>query len=177
MNEWKTWGLSVLGVVAIFVGGLGVGRLTASGPKVVETEKVVYRDRVVTETVTVQAEAKTLVVYREKVTKPDGTVTERTAERTDSHATARTDTTSTADRSGETFRMRVETARPDWRVGILVGASLEFAPFAPAFDVGVHAEYRLAGPFSVGAWALFRPSTAFQPTPGVSAGLSLSVEF
>lgn len=168
---------AVAGVsLALLAGAFSVGRFTA--PVVTETrdvERVVYKDRVVEKIVTVQAAAKviTRVVYRDRVTTPDGTVTERETEKTDEHVT--TDTTTktdtVADHTGETVTEHTKTVtlRPQWRVALLAGASLQapLLPIAGPLVLGAEIDYRIAGGLSAGLWV---------NTVG-AAGLSLALEF
>ncbi len=145
--------------LALLVGAFSAGRFSA--PLKVETrdvERVVFKDRVVEKVVTVEAKAKTRIVYRERETKPDGTVTEREHERTDT----KTDTTKTDDKDrvveGKTDheRVTVTTLRPSWRVGVLVGASFQqpLLPISGPLVLGASAEYRLVGGLWVGLWTL-----------------------
>ncbi len=154
-----------------------VGRYSAAGPDVREVERIVYKDRVVEKIVEVKVKqaAEVKIVYREKTTKPDGTTVERTAERTDTKTDEKTDTKTDTERTAEGTRdvERVVIAqKPDWRVGALVGADVAFNPLAASLLVGVQVERRIAGPFSVGIWALVRPSPF-----GLAAGGSLALEF
>lgn len=161
-----------LALVASFVGG------RFSAPLKVETrdvEKVVFKDRVVEKIVTVEKAAKveTKIVYRDRVIMKDGTITEREVEKTD----AKTDTEKTADASKVEVREveklvtveKITTLRPDWRVGILAGASIRepLVPIAGPLVLGLEVDRRIIGGFSAGVWV---------NTSG-AAGVALSLEF
>jgi hypothetical protein len=165
------------GVLVLFAAAFAAGRYTAAEPDVHEVERVVYRDQVVTKTrvvtVAAKAETKRVVVYRDRVVKPDGTRIEREVERSDTETreTTRTEGTTNTERTTEgdrTSDRTVTAARPNWRVGALVGGQLDPLGLRPVY--GAHAERRLAGPFHVGAWGLHTGA-------GIAAGLSLSLEF
>ncbi len=158
--------------LALLGGAFAAGRYSAP-PDVREVERVEFRDRVVEVIREVKvkqaAEIKTVVVYREKVTKPDGTVIEKETSKADTETktaeTVKTDTSKDATSEGTREVERIVSApRPAWRVGALAGGSLTPA-LVPAY--GAHVERRILGPFSVGVWGL----------NSGQAGVSLSVEF
>lgn len=177
----KSWALAFLGAALLFGAGFGLGWCggNARTPDVHETEHVAVQDHATTATAAVAAEAKTQIVYRERTTKPDGTVVERTSERTDTHAVTHTDTLATSDHSSTTDRTRtVTTPLPDWRVGLLAGAGVQFLPTpSVALEVGLHVERRLIGPLSAGLWVLVQPPLAPTVPLRVAGGVSLSLEF
>lgn len=135
--------------------------------RVVEVEKVVEK-RV---EVKVAAEAKRVVVYRERVVQPDGTRVEREIERADTVTKVEVKMNTETKRDTKRDVERVEVARPDWRVGVLAGVDarqVSLVPLSPGPLVfGGIVERRLVGPVSVGAWGL--SSATF--------GVSVSVEF
>lgn len=128
-----------------------------------ESVRVVYRDRVVT----VKGKTETRVVYRDRVITPDGTTREQELERT----ATREDLERTATREGERERVveKVVTVRPDWRVGVLAGASVRdpLVTLSGPLVLGVQVDRRIAGGVSAGVWV---------NTVG-AGGLSLSLEF
>jgi hypothetical protein len=156
--------LAVLALVLALAGAFVAGRFSAPlKVDVQEIDRIVYRDRIVT----VKGKTETKIVYRDRVVTPDGTVKERSVEKTAS----REDLERTSNRNGETER-RVETAttsRPEWRVGVLAGASLQppAVPLAGPLVIGVQVERRITGGLSAGAWA---------NTSG-AAGALVSLEF
>ncbi len=160
------------GACALLLAAFAVGRYTARAPEVRDVERIVYQDRVVEKIVTVKVteEAKRVIVYRDRVVKPDGTRIEHEVEKTE------TDTKIADTRTGEKKEKRegtkdrehvVTSPLPQWRVGALVGVGLRLDPLVLVPAYGAHVERRIAGPFFVGVWALHT---------GV-AGLSLSLEF
>lgn len=114
-----------------------------------------------------KGKTETKIVYRDRVVTPDGTVKERSVEKTAS----REDLERDSKVSAESFRSSssVTTARPDWRVGVLAGASLQApaVPLAGPLVLGVQLERRITGGLSAGAWA---------NTSG-AAGAIVSLEF
>ena len=167
---------AVLGVLLLVAGAFSVGRFSA--PLQVETkeiEKVVYKDRVqvVEKIVEVKGKTETKIVYRDRVITKDGTVTEREVEKT----ATKEDTTKRSDGerwethegSGTRETVSTVTLRPNWRVGLLAGASLRepFVQLAGPLVLGASVEYRIVGGLSAGLWI---------NTVG-AAGLSLSLEF
>lgn len=164
-------------VVALaLVGAFTAGRFSA--PLQVETrnvERVVFKDRVVEKVVTVQTAAKveTKVVYRDRVVTKDGEVRERIVERTDTKedtkATGTEERVATSEGTAERETKTTTTLRPDWRVGVLVGASLStpFVPIAGPLVLGLEVDRRIVGGLSAGLWV---------NTVG-AAGLSVAFEF
>ncbi len=155
-------------VVASFAAGRGF----TPPAEIRETERVVFKDRIVERVVTQAAEVKHVIVYREKVTKPDGTVTEKVTEKTDTNTKTETDKGTETMHEGARVTERVVTSKPDWRVGIMGGAAVSFAPLSASPLLGAHVERRIVGPFSLGVWSLVETSKLT-----VSAGLSVSAEF
>lgn len=158
--------------VAALVGAFSAGRFSA--PLQVETrevEKVVFKDRIVERVVEVKAKAETKVVYRDRVVTKEGEIRERIVERTDTKEDTKRDDTKTVDRVVERERIIENkiTLRPNWRVGVLAGASLAkpLVPIAGPLVLGVQVEHRIAGGVSAGVWI---------NTVG-AAGAVVSVEF
>ncbi len=101
------------------------------------------------------AKVKTRIVYVDRVILPDGTVKEKSETR--ESESALTDSKTLIDRSGESKEIQSKTtiSKPDWRVGVLVGAAAkpEFVITGPLV-LGVHAERRIIGGVWLGAWVL-----------------------
>ncbi len=160
------------GPVALLAAAFAVGRYTAREPDVRDVERVVYKDRVVEKIVEVKVkeEAKRVIVYRDRVIKPDGTRIEREIEKTetDTKITDARETAKEATHAGTKDREHVVTSpRPDWRVGAMVGTALTLDPIFLKPVYGGFVERRIAGPFSVGIWGLSTGTT----------GVSLVLEF
>ena len=166
-----TWRAVLAGIV--LTGTFAVGRYTAAKPTV--TTKVV--ERVVTKTVTVQAEAKevkrlqTIVIYRDRIVKKDGTVETKT----ESHTTTGSDSKETDTKSihknadvDVSSQYSAVYAQPNWHLVALVGSPVSLSP---ALRFGALVERRVVGPFYLGAWALVGPS-GLNPEAGLSIGVS-----
>lgn len=137
----------ITAAVALSVGAAGAWWFA---PRRVEV-RTEYKDR--WREVTVKKTTKT----RTKTTKkPDGTVINDVTEtRSD------TDTKSAGVSTGSTLT----APAPRWNVSLMGGASLNLKPAG-----GAHVTYRVAGPFTVGAWGLGGPGIA-------AGGVSLGVQF
>jgi hypothetical protein len=172
--HWRPFAV-LLALLVAFGGGFGAARSTLK-PETITVTKTQVVEKVI------EAKAKEVerrvVVYRDRVIKPDGTQVIHEVERsqTDSKSTK----TVTADRasSSESTHIEKPAARPDWRVGALVGvnwAGVHIAPLSIGIDAltyGVFAERRILGPFSVGLWVT-NSGAKFSP----ALGLQLSMEF
>lgn len=159
---WQRWALVVLGAVLALAGAFSAGRFTA--PLKVETrdvERVVFKDRVVEKVVTVHDEAKVQdrIVYVDRVVTKEGATHEvvvtqwKTAEEKHTDTNAVTTAESTSEKVREV--VKTVTLRPDWRVGVLAGASLvtPTLPIAGPLVVGAQVERRIVGGVSAGLWA------------------------
>ena len=167
-------GLVLFGVLLLVV-GFSAGRF--SGPAKVETrevEKVVFRDLLVEDITKGFTFAKTVekTVWRNVETRPDGTTVDRSivheGSRQDSSATETG--RRTEERAGvrEIEKTSVTTLRPDWRVGVQVGAALKPAlVITGPLVIGASVERRIVGGVSAGLWG---------NTVG-AGGASVSVEF
>lgn len=154
----------VVSLLAVAAVAFAAGRFSAP-LQVEERERVEYRDRVVERVV--QAKAQTKTVYVDRVITRDGEVRERIVERRDTKTDTKTDTA--RENAGSSDRSATTTARPDWRVGVLVGASARepLLPIAGPLVIGVEVDRRIVGGLSVGVWA---------STSG-AAGAALALEF
>lgn len=139
-----------------------------------DVERVVYKDRVVTQRVEVQGETKTQerVVFRDRtvVTHADGTVEHRDVVRTDvehGDAVVRSDvltSTRTHEEAKATEHEKtIDFARPSWQVNAL--GAVQIGDLSKPF-FGVQVERRI-GPLWVGAFGL---------SDG-TAGVSLGIQF
>lgn len=145
--------LALLLIAAAFI----AGRASApTGPAFMDdstTTKTAEVQKIVVKIVEHKTEKK--IVYRDKTTKPDGTVIEHEEERTDTKTDTNTDATGTKEVIKEVVReVKVEAHRPDWRVSLMAGVQPTLDPLGikPAF--GVMVERRVLGPFSVNVWGL-----------------------
>ncbi len=168
-RQWVAGGIAL---VVIIAASFSAGRFTAPARvDVREVEEVVWKDRVVEKVVTRKAKAEERVVYVDRVVSPTGEVREKRTTRTLTDARELVDSGKTSESAGSTEKSASSTStlRPDWRVGVLVGASLRepLVPIAGPLVLGASVERRILGPFSVGAWV---------NTVG-AAGASVSGEF
>ncbi|MBL8911636.1 MAG: hypothetical protein JNM17_13165 [Archangium sp.] len=154
----------VVGVGGAFT-GFATGRLNAL-EETSEQVAVVVRTR--EKVVERWHKGKDRIVYSEVVRSPDGTVTEKRSERETTKEEGGRELERQAEKTEESKKTTV--SRPDWRVGVLVGATWK-EPALRLGDtplvIGVTAERRIIGPFSVGAWG----------TTQGAAGLSVAGEF
>lgn len=123
------------------------------------------------------AEAQRRVLYRERVTFPDGAVHERELDRTEreAHSSALVHVERVHERDTEAMRhvevaRRDDGARAEWRAGVLAGWSV---PSSVRPGVGLMLERKLLGPLSVGAWVL----AAVEAHEPLSGGVLVAVEF
>lgn len=159
-------------LVAVAAAAFSAGRFTA--PEKVEVREVVkveWKDRVVEKVVTRRAKAEERVVYVDRVVSPEGEVREKrvTTTKADTREVADLGRTTESSGSAEKSASSTSTLRPDWRVGVLVGASLRepLVPIAGPLVLGASVERRIVGGLSAGAWL---------NTVG-AAGASVSLEF
>lgn len=160
LQSLKTHWRAVAVVVAVCL-AFAAGRF-ATPTKVLTKDKVVYQDRVVTKTVEVKGEDKTVdhVVYvdRSVVTHPDGSTVHRDITRTERDTGDRTTEVARSTNSQTTTRVEehtklVEHDAPRWvaSIGIGVPLVLKMPPVGTPFFLA-EASYRFAGPFYVGPW-------------------------
>jgi hypothetical protein len=172
------WIPLVLVVIAGF-GGFSAGRWLATPQVKIETkteEKVVYRDKIVDRIVEVKAATKTeiRVVTRTIWATPDaGTVTQErevSGSKETLASTLATERIEAIQRDEVKNSFTVSTpVLKDWRVAVLVGASIRepLLPIAGPLVFGAEIDRRIIGPFWAGAWL----------NTGGSAGLSVAAEF
>lgn len=143
----------------------GCGRYSKPA-EVIETaetdavEHTVTVTKVVHVTHTVQAQAK--VVYIDRYVAPNGAVSERIEEKTDTHtdttAVSQNDARIVDDKHVTEKTTKVTDDRARVHLSLLVGAQFSPAwqpiPNAGPLAIGVHVEARVIGPVWVGAWAL-----------------------
>lgn len=167
----RQWAAGIAALVVIIAVSFSAGRFTSPvKTDVREVEKVVWKDRVVEKVVTKRAKAEERVVYVDRIVSPTGEVREKRTTHTLTDARELVDLGKTSESTGtSTSSSSTTPARPDWRVGVLVGASLRepLVPIAGPLVLGASVERRILGPFSVGAWV---------NTVG-AAGASVSGEF
>lgn len=159
-------------LVGTAAAAFSAGRFTAPvKTDVREVEKVVWKDRIVEKVVTRRAKAEERVVYVDRVVSPEGEVREKRLTTTKADTRELVDLGKTSESSGkaEAASSSTITLRPDWRVGVLVGASLRepLAPLAGPLVLGASLERRIVGGVSAGAWV---------NTVG-AAGASVSLEW
>lgn len=166
--DWKRRALIVLGVVLALSGAFSAGRFSAP-EKVREVEKVVWKDRAEEKASKKKTKAVDRVVFVDRVVSPSGEVREKRMTKTLTDAREVAEVAKTTESTGNAEKSTATTARPDWRVGVLAGASLQppALPIAGPLVIGVQVERRIAGGLSAGAWA---------NTSG-AAGALVSLEF
>lgn len=114
MNKYTKIGLGILAIAVIFTAG------RYSKPTKVET-------KIETKTVTVKEEAKTRIVYRDRVISPDGTITEKEVEREDTN----------------TKESSTVASKSESKVENDSGLVLSALAIAPIKDIGGEREYAL----------------------------------
>lgn len=112
--------------------------------------------RVVTITPRIESKVKIIRVRTRETTKPDGT-----------RIVEHTDTTSDTSRKSDSTVSSISQPHPRWNVSLLGGANLQLQPV-----FGAQANYRLVGPFTVGAFAVGSPSAGYW-----AAGAQVGVTF
>ena len=167
-RQWVSGGIALVVLALSF----SAGRLTAPvKTDVREVERVVWKDRVVEKVVTKRAKADERIVYVDRVVSPTGEVREKRTTHTLADTRELVDLGKTSESTGSTDKSASSTStlRPDWRVGVLAGASFRepLVPIAGPLVLGASVERRIAGGLSAGAWV---------STVG-AAGASVSLEF
>jgi hypothetical protein len=168
----RQWAAGITALVVLLGLAFSAGRFTAPvKTDVREVEKVVWKDRVVEKVVTRKAKAVDRVVYVDRVVTPEGEVREKRTTRTLTDARELVDLGKASESAGSSASSSTSatTLRPDWRVGVLAGASLTepLVPIAGPLVLGASVERRIVGGLSAGAWV---------NTVG-AAGASVSMEF
>jgi hypothetical protein len=159
-------------IVVVATAAFAAGRYsTPEKVEVREVVKVEWKDRIVEKVVTKRAKAEERVVYVDRVVSPEGEVREKRVTTTKADTRELVDLGKTSESSGkaEATSSSTTTLRPDWRVGVLVGASLRepLVPLAGPLVLGASLERRIVGGVSAGAWV---------NTVG-AAGASVSLEW
>lgn len=173
---WKHWLGFAGALLAVAALAFSAGRYTAPlHTEVTEVEKVVWKDREVEKVVTVEvaAKAEQRTVYVDRVIR-DGEVHEQVIEHWNtveaSGATTTADKEVTSEGTKEVEKVVTTTLRPDWRVAVLAGGTLQ-KPLIPIGDTplvfGAEIDRRILGGVSAGVW--FNTSGA--------AGVAVSLEF
>jgi hypothetical protein len=176
----RQWVIAVALVWVALIGGFSAGRFSTPEQMFTSTvDHVTYKDRVVEkvvhDVVVRETAAITKVLYRDVVTKPDGTVVDRSIESTKAETKADTKAVTTVDRVEvrEVEKLvtveKTVTLRPDWRVSAGVGASL-VAPAVSIYGplvIQAQVDRRLVGGLSVGLWV----------SSVGAAGVSIGLEF
>lgn len=164
-SHWRKLALVAVVVLAFLFGKF-------SNPAKVVTEiKTVTVEKVVEKVITLEVEAKTKVVYIDRVIEKDGRIIEKIVEREVSKKETEKKEDRVATKEEERKSVTVTTAHATARVSLLAG--VDFAPAwqpipnAGILTLGIHAEFRVIGPVSVGVWALHTGA----------AGASVGVEF
>lgn len=169
LKHWR-----IFAVVILLAGAFIGGRYTAQGRvQYVEKEKIVEKQIIVAGKDTRTIEYRDRIITRVVVKKPDGTVTETTVDKDAGHSDKNEHETKTVTIEKIVEREKiVKVGPPDWRVGILVGATAtkwDKLPTlgTPYLAVGVEVDRRIIGPFSLGVWGL----------SSGAAGVAISGEF
>jgi len=168
----RQWAAGITALVVITGLAFSAGRFTAPvKTDVREVEKVVWKDKVVEKVVTRKAKAVDRVVFVDRVVTPEGEVREQRTTRTLTDARELVDLGKTSESAGSTEKSASSTStlRPDWRVGVLAGASLRepLVPIVGPLVLGASVERRIVGGLNAGVWV---------NTVG-AAGASVSMEF
>lgn len=153
----REWAGGLIALVSLVALSFSAGAFLK--PAKVET-RVEFRDLTVEDLTRGFTFAKTVEVTRWRnvvttITDAGTTITDRTIEREGGTvAAAETEQVKrTEDRRGSS--VQTSTARPDWRIGVLVGASMvkPQLEITGPLVVGVQVERRILGGVSLGAWA------------------------
>lgn len=166
--RWAVW----LAVAGLVVAAYSAGKF--SGAEQTDervSSHFVFVDRVIEKRVEVEAARRDRVIYRERVIAVDGSRVERETERDVSESVKKTESVK-AQEIVRVERIEVEkrvTLRPDWRVSVQAGASLQTpaVPIAGPLVLGAQIDRRIVGGVSAGVWV---------NTSG-AAGVAVSVEF
>jgi hypothetical protein len=172
--HWRPFAVLAALLIA-FGAGFGSARSTMK-PGVITVTKTVTVEKVV-EAKAKQVE-KRVVVYRDRIIKPDGTRIEHEVERSQTDAKSTSTRAAEKTAAAESTQIIKPSNPPDWRVGALVGLNWQGIHWSPlsigldALTYGVFVDRRILGPFSVGLWVTNSGKT-FAP----ALGLQVSMEF
>jgi hypothetical protein len=171
----RPWLWAVVAALLLLLLGYGAGRY-ATPAKVVEKEvvktqlqdKIVYKDRIVTQKVLVEVAKRDTHTVTATTKKPDGTVTTTVTrdDHVDEHKKDDTNTTETASKvetkviTQTVEKLKIVQSQASWRVSAGVGVSVPH--FLGQGDVGipgmqgavvtVGADRRIVGPLWLGVW-------------------------
>lgn len=158
MSGWKKWALIAAGVIVALIAAYSAGRFGApSKIHTVDITHTVVKTVEVVKVVTVKG--KTEVVHVDRVITKEGEVRERIVTRTVEveKKTDDRDKREDSDTKGKADSVTTNDA-PRLTVMVLGGVDLSPAwqpiPNAGVLALGVGINYRVAGPFVVGAWGL-----------------------
>lgn len=168
----KHWRVSL--AVGLVVAAFLYGRFSRKPPMQIVTVTQ-WKERVVTQTVEKKAETKTrtVVVYRDRIRKPDGTV-ETKEEVHEADGSKETDATATksANTKTEAQKVTVTPVAPKWHVAAGIGMPIDLrSPLSPTSFFLVDVSRQIIGPFSIGVWGTLDVNGK-NPTLGLSAGVS-----
>lgn len=192
VSKYKMPLVAVAGVAAL-AGAFLLGRYTGPTKTFTKTEvQVVEKEVVRIETQYVERIVKAKAVARDvhrettTTTAPDGTrvvktvVDDKTKTNESSSREALTSSSSQVelDKSMTTTNVKVvEAARPDWHLGLQLGAGLAL-PATPQVAIDVSAERRIVGPFWLGLGAQLQLGVVPTVVPrGFTVGIRAGVEF
>ena len=164
-SHWRKLALVAVVVLAFLFGKF-------SNPAKVVTEiKTVTVEKVVEKVITLEVEAKEKVVYIDRIIERDGRVIEKIVEREvskkETEKVAEREATKEEERKSVTIKENHATARLSLLAGVDLAPAWQPIPGAGILTLGIHAEFRVIGPVSVGVWALHTGA----------AGASVGVEF
>ncbi len=198
----KTYLYIGIGAVLLLICSFVVGRYTATGPEIKEVtkvevqERIVYQDRVVTQTVDrivyVQKVKNDVKTETETEIKPDGTTITKVVvvdkSQTDSASSQQTDATKEEDKvakvdTKETVseKHEVSFAKAQWKIsGRVEGGAFILKPIVPLVSVGLQVERRILGPFFAGVSATVDMGVGLAGFTGpysVKGGIVFGAEF
>lgn len=163
----------LLGLAAL--GGYAAGRWAAPSKIITKTEeRVVVQERVVTKVVHIRARDATRRTETTVTPTPSGPVTHTVTEVVTRERAAESMGTEAnrAERASSSSTVTKVTDYPRLTLGVLAGVALAPGSVTPAY--GGRVDYRIAGPFSVGAWGVYTGSPG---KPAGAGGVALGFTF